>query len=37
LWVGNIARFGVIETDIGRSQAARIARELFDTYNAFVF
>ena len=36
-WVGNIARFGVIETDIGRSQAARIARELFDTYNAFVF
>mgnify|MGYP003321909172 FL=1 len=37
LWVGNIARFGVIETDIGRSQAARIARELFATYNAFVF
>lgn len=36
-WKGEIARFGVIESDIGRADAARIARELFDRYNYFSF
>jgi len=36
-WKGEIARFGVIESDIGRGEAARIARELFTRYNYYSF
>jgi hypothetical protein len=36
-WKGELARFGVIESDIGRGEAARIARELFTRYNYYSF
>lgn len=36
-WKGDIARFGVIESDIGTSEASRIAKELFDRYNYYPF
>jgi hypothetical protein len=36
-WKGELARFGVIESDIGRTEAARIAREIFDRYNYYEF
>ena len=31
-WSGNLARFGVVEDDVGTADAARIARELYDIY-----
>ena len=31
-WTGNLARFGVVDDDIGTADAARIARELYDQY-----
>ena len=34
-FVGSIARFGVVKDDIGTSDAARIARELFDKYTYY--
>lgn len=34
-WKGELARFGVIESDIGASEASRIAKELFDRYNYY--
>jgi hypothetical protein len=34
-WKGEIARFGIIESDIGSSEASRIARELFARYNYY--
>jgi hypothetical protein len=36
-WKGELARFGVIDSDIGNAEAARIARELFDRYNYYPF
>lgn len=36
-WKGELARFGVIETDVGTSEAARIAQELFARYNYYSF
>lgn len=36
-WKGELARFGIIESDIGRGEAARIARELFTRYNYYSF
>lgn len=34
-WSGELARFGVVEDDIGTAEAARIARELFDYHNYY--
>jgi len=36
-WKGELARFGVIETDVGTSEASRIAKELFARYNYIPF
>ena len=36
-WKGEIARFGVIDTDIGTSEAARIAQQLHVRYNYYDF
>lgn len=36
-WKGEIARFGVIEQDIGGSSSAKLARDLFDRYNYYSF
>ena len=36
-WKGEIARFGVIEQDIGGSASAKLARDLFDRYNFYQF
>ena len=36
-WKGELARFGVIETDVGTSEAARIAQQLFARYNYYSF
>jgi len=36
-WKGELARFGVIDSDIGRAESARIARELFERYNYYNF
>jgi hypothetical protein len=34
-WKGELARFGVIESDIGAAEASRIAKELFARYNYY--
>lgn len=36
-WEGDLARFGIIESDIGGSAAAKLARDLFDRYNLYPF
>ena len=36
-WKGELARFGVIPSDIGSSEAARIAQDLFARYNYYSF
>jgi hypothetical protein len=34
---GNIARFGVIERDIGVSEAAKLAISLYDVYKPYAY
>lgn len=33
LWSGEVARFGLIDSDIGTADAGNLARQLFDRYN----